>query len=50
MVGVYDGECKGRSPKDEPPDLDEIQQLWVATELYMKPLKGGSLAVAEPTT
>ena len=39
---VYKGECMGRSPGDEPLTLTRCHS-------YMKPLKGGSPSVAEPT-
>ena len=42
-IGVCEGECMGRSPGDEPLPLTRCHR-------YMKPLKGGSLSVAEPTS
>ena len=40
----WQGFVRGNAWEDEPPDLDEMTQLWVAS--YMKPLKGGSPSVA----
>ena len=41
--GVCEGKCMRRSPGDEPLTLTKCHS-------YMKPLKGGSPSVAEPTT
>ena len=43
MAGVCEGECMGCIPGDEPLTLTGCHS-------YMKPLKGGSWSVAEPTT
>ena len=40
--GVCEGECMGHNPGDEPLTLTRCQR-------YMKPLKGRSPFVAEPT-
>ena len=42
-MGVCEEECMGHSPGDEALTL-------MRCHIYMKPLKGGSLFVAEPTT
>ena len=43
MVGICEGECIGCSLGDEPLTLTRCHS-------YMKPIKGGSPSVAEPTT
>ena len=43
MVRIFEGECMGHSPGDEPLKLMRCHS-------YINPLKGGSLSVAEPTT
>ena len=43
MAGVCKGECMGHSPGVEHLTLKRCHS-------YMKPVKGGSLSVAEPTT
>ena len=48
MVGVCEGECMGSSPGDEPLTLQDATV--VGCRSYIKPLKGGSQSIAEPTT
>ena len=48
MAGVYEEKCMGSSPVDEPLTLTRFTV--VGAHSYVKPLKGESPFVAEPTT